>query len=151
MTEEKLDAAREFGATHGVLATEKKMNRIVQQITDGRGADYVFITVGVTQAYESAPEYLAPGGIMVMVGMPPTGERATYEPVMMAATSQSMLGSNMGNTVLKRDIPCLIELYRQGRLKLDELISRRYRLEEINEAIADTKTGNARRNVIVFD
>jgi S-(hydroxymethyl)glutathione dehydrogenase/alcohol dehydrogenase len=55
MTEEKLDAAREFGATHGVLATEEKMHRKIQQITDGRGADYVFITVGVTQAYESAP------------------------------------------------------------------------------------------------
>jgi len=57
----------------------------------------------------------------------------------------------MGSTVLKRDIPYLIDLYRQGRLKLDELITRRYRLEEINEAIVDTKAGNARRNVIIFD
>ena len=151
ITEEKLDAAKEFGATHGVLATEEKMHRIIRQITDGRGADYVFITVGVAQAYDSAPKYTAPGGIMVMVGMPPSGEKASYEPVMMAATSQSMLGSNMGDTMLKRDIPCLIELYRQGRLKLDELISKRYRLEEINEAIADTRAGNARRNVIVFE
>jgi S-(hydroxymethyl)glutathione dehydrogenase/alcohol dehydrogenase len=51
MTEGKLDAAREFGATHGVLATEEKMHRKIQQITDGRGADYVFITVDVGVKY----------------------------------------------------------------------------------------------------
>jgi len=52
--------------------------------------------------------------------------------------------------VLARDIPWLVEMYNQGRLKLDELVSRRYPLEDINAAIADTKAGAARRNVIVF-
>jgi S-(hydroxymethyl)glutathione dehydrogenase/alcohol dehydrogenase len=57
----------------------------------------------------------------------------------------------MGDVVIQRDIPWMVDLYSQGRLKLDELISGRWPLEQINEAIADTKTGSARRNVIVFD
>jgi S-(hydroxymethyl)glutathione dehydrogenase/alcohol dehydrogenase len=61
-----------------------------------------------------------------------------------------MVGSKMGDVVIARDIPWMIDLYGQGRLKLDELVSRRWRLEEINEAVADTRAGGARRNVIVF-
>jgi Zn-dependent alcohol dehydrogenase len=57
----------------------------------------------------------------------------------------------MGGTVLKKDIPYLIDLYQQGRLKLDELVTRKYSLDEINEAIEDVKSGKSRRNVIVFD
>jgi len=151
LSQEKLDAATEFGATHGILATNTKPHRQVRKLTGGRGADYVFVTVGAAEAYQTAPQYLNVGGKMVMVGMPPLGVTATYEPVLMALASKSMIGSYMGDTVLGRDIPYLIDLYKQGRLKLDELITRRYRIEEINEAIADTVAGNARRNVIVFD
>ncbi len=62
-----------------------------------------------------------------------------------------MVGSKMGDVVIQRDIPWLIDLYQQGRLKLDELISGHWSFDQINEAIADTKTGSARRNVILFD
>ena len=86
-----------------------------------------------------------------MVGMPQSGAMAEFEPVMLAATGQGMVGSKMGDVVIQRDIPWMVDLYSQGRLKLDELISGRWPLEQINEAIADTKTGSARRNVIVFD
>ena len=85
-----------------------------------------------------------------MVGMPPDGAKAGYEPVIAAAIAQGMLGSKMGDAVLARDIPWMAEMYRQGRLKLDELISGRWPLERINEAIADSRGGAARRNVIVF-
>ncbi|MEK6205514.1 MAG: zinc-binding dehydrogenase, partial [Amylibacter sp.] len=64
---------------------------------------------------------------------------------------QVLRGTKMGDTVLPRDIPELIGHYFAGRLKLDELISNRYALDQINEAIADTKAGHSRRNVIVFD
>ena len=147
---EKLIAAREFGATHGVLASERRPDRKVKEINGGRGVDYVLVTVGVTAAYQSAPRYLCRGGTLVMVGMPPSGATVEYEPVMAAAASHAMLGSNMGDTNLARDIPFLVDLYKQGRLKLDELVSGRYRLEEINEAIADTLKGKSRRNVILF-
>jgi S-(hydroxymethyl)glutathione dehydrogenase / alcohol dehydrogenase len=62
-----------------------------------------------------------------------------------------MIGSKMGDVVIKRDITWMVDLYQQGRLKLDELISGRWRLDQINEAIADTKTGAARRNVIILN
>ncbi|MCF6315606.1 MAG: Zn-dependent alcohol dehydrogenase [Marinosulfonomonas sp.] len=150
MLEDKLDAAMEFGATHGILASDPKPWSAVRKLTGGRMADAVFVTVGAISAYETAPRYLATGGKMVMVGMPHSGDKASYEPVIIAATGQAMIGTKMGDVVLKRDIPWMIDLYQQGRLKLDELVSGRYSLEQINEAIADTRTGAARRNVILF-
>jgi Zn-dependent alcohol dehydrogenase len=61
-----------------------------------------------------------------------------------------MIGSKMGDAVIARDIPWMVDLYQQGRLKLDELVSQTWTLDQINEAIADTKTGSAKRNVITF-
>jgi S-(hydroxymethyl)mycothiol dehydrogenase len=147
---EKLEAARAFGATDGVLATDPKPWRAVQAATGGRLADAVFVTVGAIPAYEAAPRYLAPQGRVVMVGMPHSGAMAEYEPVVLAALGQGMVGSKMGDVVLARDIPWMIDLWRQGRLKLEELVSGRWTLDEINAAIADTKAGAARRNVIVL-
>ena len=86
-----------------------------------------------------------------MVGMPKTGDKSVYEPVMMAAVSQGMIGSKMGDVIIKRDIPWIVDLYEQGRLKLDELVSKTWTLDQINEAIADTKLGSTKRNVIVFE
>jgi len=147
---EKLEGALEFGATDVINAADKDVARQVRKLTGGRGADFVFITVGAISVFETATRLLAPRGEMIMVGMPPSGAKASYEPVILSALSQSIKGSLMGDTVLKRDIPWLIEQYRQGRLKLDELITNRYSLDQINEAIADTKAGKSRRNVIVF-
>ena len=76
---------------------------------------------------------------------------AEFDPVTMAAWGQHMMGSKMGSTQLARDIPYLVSLYQSGRLKLDELITGRYSLDQINEAIASTKKGETLRNVIVFD
>ncbi|GHA44945.1 S-(hydroxymethyl)mycothiol dehydrogenase [Amylibacter ulvae] len=148
--QEKLDAAVEFGATHALIS-DADLHDNIRALTDGRGVDYVFVTVGAVQAFNAAPDLLAPRGEVVMVGMPPVGVKAEYEPVNLAGMSQSMRGSKMGEAVLQRDIPQLIDLYRQGRLKLDELISNTYSLDQINDAIADTRKGVSRRNVILFD
>lgn len=149
MTEDKLATAFEFGATDGVLATEEKPWRTAKEAL-GRGADAVFVTVGAARAYDDAPRYLAGGGRMIMVGMPHSGVESRYEAANFAAASQAMIGSKMGETVIRRDIPWMVDLYGQGRLKLDELISNRWPLDRINDAIADTKSGSARRNVITF-
>lgn len=150
MSPEKLEIAKEFGATDGVLATDPKPWTRAKRIM-GRGADAVIVTVGAIPAYDTAPRYLGYGGQVIMVGMPHSGQTSTYEPVMMAAVGQGMTGSKMGDVVIRRDIPWMIDLYQQGRLKLDELVSGRWTLDQINEAIADTKTGSARRNVILFN
>ncbi|MFK7880012.1 Zn-dependent alcohol dehydrogenase [Roseobacter sp.] len=151
MSAEKLETAIEFGATDGVLATQESPWKDAFKALGGRGADAVIVTVGAIPAYDQAPRYLAQGGKVIMVGMPHSGAGSTYEPVVLAALGQGMVGSKMGDVVIQRDIPWMVDLYGQGRLKLDELISGRWRLDQINEAIADTKSGAARRNVIVFE
>ncbi len=151
MTDEKLEIAKEFGASHGVLASLKEPWKAAYKALGGRGADAVLITVGAIPAYDQAPRYLGLGGKAVMIGMPHSGDEASYEPVILAALGQGLVGSKMGDVVIQRDIPWMIDLYEQGRLKLDELVSGRWSLDQINEAIADTKTGSAKRNVILFD
>lgn len=150
LADEKLDAARAFGATDALRADMKGLRRAVMALTEGQGADYVFVTVGVISAYQGAPALAAKGGMVVMVGMPPSGARMQVEPVIVAATAQTLKGSFMGATVVQRDIPYLVDLWRQGRLKLEELISGRYRFEQINQAIADARSGAVRRNVIII-
>ena len=150
MSDEKLAIAKEFGATDGVLATQAKPWRAAIKAM-GRGADAVIVTVGAVAAYDVAPRYLANSGKVIMVGMPHSGAFSSFEPVNLAAMGQGMIGSKMGDVVIQRDIPWMVDLYQQGRLKLDELISGTWSLDQINEAIADTKTGAARRNVIVFN
>ncbi len=149
MTEDKLAAAVEFGATDTVLATgETPWDDAITAM--GRGADAVLVTVGIAGVYDAAPNYLAKGGKVIMVGMPATGSVSSYEAGNLAAASQAMIGSKMGDAVIKRDIPWMVDMYEQNRLKLNELISKRWRFDQINEAIADSKSGTARRNVIVF-
>lgn len=150
MTEEKLGMAKEFGATHGVLATGEKPWSEAKKITGGRGADAVFVTVGVAPVYDAAPRYLAPGGSVIMVGLPHATEKAKYSPLAMGNASQGIQGTMMGDTVISRDIPWMVDMYDQGRLKLDELISNHFTLDQINEAIASTKSGSAKRNVVML-
>lgn len=150
MLKDKQDDAFEFGATDFVDAQNGRPWDKVHDITKGKMADAVLVTVGSIPVYETAPHYLNFNGKIIMVGMPCTGATAQYEPVNFAATNQAMIGSKMGNVVLARDVPWMIDLYQQGRLKLDELVSKHWTLDQINDAIADTKSGTARRNVIVF-
>lgn len=148
---EKLSQAKEFGATDGIIASDSDVADQIRAITDGRGVDYVFVTVGVAAVYQAALDYLGPRAELVMVGMPPVGAEMSLEPVNIAASSQVLRGTKMGDAVLSRDIPKLVNWYQTGELKLDEMVAGTYSLDQINEAIAATKSGSAGRNVIVFD
>ena len=150
ISDEKITAARLFGATHGINSRDEDAATAVRALTDGRGADYVFVTVGVTAVIEQGFGLIRKGGTLVLVGMPGSGEIAGFEPLTVANDCQVVLGSKMGSSRIRVDIPKLVDLYQQGTLKLDELISGRYRLQEINEAIASVNRGEALRNVIVF-
>lgn len=150
MSPEKIEMAKEFGATDGVLATAEKPWNAARDAAGGRRADVVLVTVGSVAAYDSAPRYLALKGRLIMVGMNHDGTHAQYDPAVVAVLGQSMIGTKMGDANLSRDIPWMVDLYGQGRLKLDELVSATWTLEQINEAIADTRNGKAKRNVIVF-
>ena len=151
LADDKLDAAKGFGATHGINPKTDDAAAAVRALTEGRGADYAFVTVGAKAAVEQAFGLIRPGGAVVIVGMPADGVTAEFEIVNIADAGQRVIGSKMGSTRLKVDVPKLVALYQQGRLKLDELITGRYPLAQINEAVASAKRGEALRNVIVFD
>jgi Zn-dependent alcohol dehydrogenase len=146
----KLATAMEFGATHTINPDEEDALSTINTLTQGRGADYVFVTVGSTRAIEQSVDFARKGGTICIVGMPPSGALAAFEGVDIANNAKKLIGSKMGSTRLQVDMPRLVELYQQGRLKLDELISNRYPLEQINEAVASVRQGEALRNVIVF-
>jgi Zn-dependent alcohol dehydrogenase len=150
VAESKLGVAATFGATHGIEASHADAAAQVRSLTGGRGADYVFVTVGSETAIEEGLGMLRPLGTLVVVGMPPSGVRFGVVAVDFADAGLRLLGSKMGSSDPALAVPRLTGLYEQGRLKLDELISARYPLEEINEAIAGVEHGTANRNVIVF-
>ena len=147
----KREGSFEFGATHSVDGGAPDAVEQVMAATGGRGADYVFVTVGARAAIEQAPSFLAPGGAAVIVGMTPTGVNSEIDTTTLADASQRILGSKMGSGRLALDIPVLVDLYEQGRLKLDELVSETYPLERINEAIESVRAGAARRNVLLLE
>lgn len=150
VSDEKLAAAKRFGATHTINSMREDPPAAVRALTDGRGADYVFVTVGLKSVIEQAFGLIRKGGTLVLVGMTASGEIAGFEPLTVANDCQVVLGSKMGSSRIRTDIPRLVEHYQQGRLKLDELISGRYALQDINDAIASVRRGEALRNVICF-
>ena len=146
----KLEASKEFGATHGINSKTQDVAAEVKALTNGRMADHVLVSVGVGPAIEQGIGLMGKGAETVIVGMPPSGVTTTFDPSWIAADSQRIIGSKMGSAQTPADIPQLVGLYRGGRLKLDELVTKEYPLEEINEAIAAVKRGEALRNVVVF-
>ena len=146
----KLNDADEFGATDRINSMKQDAGEALRQMTGGRGADYVFITVGAKPAFDAAYAMLAPGGAAVLVGMPADGVMSEYEIVSLASNAQRILSSKMGSADIRVDIPKLVGLYQDGNLKLDQLITGRYPLSDINTAIASVRSGKVRRNVIVF-
>ena len=146
----KLTVAPAFGATHVIDARAADVAARVAALTGGRKADYVFVTVGAKSAMEQGLTLMKRNGATVIVGMPPSGVVSAYDPGWLASDGQRILGSKMGSARIQIDVPKIVELYKAGRLKLDELISGRYKLADINEAVASSKRGDALRNVIVF-
>ena len=146
----KMKTAMDFGATHTVNAGRDDAIEAVKQLTSGRGADYVFVTVGSIAAIRQGLSMSGPRGTTVIIGLPPVKEMLSFMPLELIGSEKTMTGCFMGSTNLKVDIPRLIALYQAGHLKLDELITGRYPLELINEAIESTEKGEALRNLIMF-
>ena len=148
LLDSKLEAAKAFGATHTVKGSDKDAVKQVQQLTSGRGADYVMVTGGGTAAIQQGYSMTGPRGLGVVVGLSPRGETLTL-PAFFGG-ERMVTSSSMGTTRLAVDVPKLVDLYQAGKLKLDELITARYPLEQINEAIAAVERGEALRNVIML-
>lgn len=145
----KHELARQFGATH-VLPSDERTVAELRALSGGRGVDKAFEAVGLPQLQERAFEAVRPGGTLTLVGTAPDGSTTNLPGAVITRTEKTVRGSFYGSVHPEREIPALLHLYSAGRLNLEQLITRRYRLSQINDAFADMTSGNVARGVIVF-
>jgi S-(hydroxymethyl)glutathione dehydrogenase / alcohol dehydrogenase len=141
--------ARGFGATHFVPAGADAV-RAIRDLTGGRGADHVFESVGLPAVQEESLEAVRPGGTLTLVGLSPMGSGTNLPGALIVRREKTIKGSYYGSVNPRRDFPMLIDLYLKGRLQLDQLVSRAYTLDQINEAYAGMLSGGTARGVIVL-
>ena len=145
----KLDLARALGATHAVEASKTDPVAEIRRITR-RGADFTFVAVGDTRAVGQAVDALAPGGTCVVIGVPATGATLPLDVRPLVTGERVIRGSSYGSARTREDLPRLATLYLAGKLKIDQLITRRYGLDEANEAFRALAAGELARGLIVF-
>jgi len=146
----KLEHARVFGATDVVNAAAVDAAAAVRELTGGRGADYVFEAVGRKETIEQSLAATRRGGTCVVIGVGSTRESVALNVFGIPFYEKRLVGSWYGSADVHVDVPKLYRLYRAGKLKLDQLVTRRYALDELNRAFADMTSGAGARGVIVF-
>ena len=146
----KMELAREFGATHALMADSHTLQAI-RDLTGGRGADHVFEAVGVPAIQEASLEAVRPGGTLTLVGLSPMGTGTNLPGAVITRQEKTIKGSYYGSVNPSRDFPLLIDLYMTGKLNLDHLISKTYPLEQINAAYDAMLSGEVARGIIVFE
>jgi S-(hydroxymethyl)glutathione dehydrogenase/alcohol dehydrogenase len=150
IADNKLAYAREMGASHTFRADQANVSEAIRGLT-GRGVDYAIVAVGSGGAVQQAWNALAPGGTCVMVGLMAAGTALTLEqPNRLMGAELRLIGSRYGSARPSDDFPKLVELYLADKLKLDQLITNRYPLEEANEAHRALAAGETARSIFVF-
>jgi S-(hydroxymethyl)glutathione dehydrogenase/alcohol dehydrogenase len=147
--ESKLGMAREFGATEVIHASERDPVDAVRELT-GRGVHYSFEAIGLKETAEQAFRMLNAGGTATIIGMIPVGVKIELSGSSFLQEKR-IQGSSMGSNRFRIDMPRFIDFYMAGKLHLDEMISKRVKLEQINEAFKDMEAATVARSVIVFD
>lgn len=147
--ERKGDISLSFGATDYVMAGPNTVADIRDK-TNGRGADYVFEAIGLPEVQEECLLAVRPGGMVIFAGVAPMGSGTNLPGAIITRQEKTVTGTYYGSANPARDFPLYAELYRQGLLDLDRLVSRTYRLEMINEAYAEMLGGETARGLIVF-
>lgn len=151
LEDRKLELATSFGATDAVNPNEGDPVEAVLALTDGVGVDYAIEVIGNVKTIEQAYSMVRRRGTVVVVGMA-AGDRQIQTPAQDIVRSEKRLvGSYYGSSNPREDMPELLNLYDEGKLKLDELITQTYRLDQINQAFDDLKSGQNARGVIVFN
>jgi len=146
----KLRLARDLGATHLVNAGSEDAISMARQLTGGRGADCVIEAAGDPRAFRLSAEAVRPGGQIIWLGKVNVDREVAFRWGSLMGEKR-IVRSSYGGARPQRDFPLLARAYLDGTLKLDELISRRIRLEDINEGFAALKRGEVVRAVITFD
>ena len=146
--ENKLDMAKTFGATDVVNASEVNAIGEVRELTGG-GVQYSFEAIGLKQTAEQAFSMLRPGGTATIIGMIPIGVKIELTGAAFLQ-EKKIQGSMMGSNRFRVDMPRFIDFYLAGKLHLDEMVSKRIKLSQVNEAFVDMKSGSVARSVIIF-
>ncbi len=145
----KLAHAQNMGATHLVNAAEDDPVAAVKDLTAGLGADYAFEAVGLPEHIEQAYDSTRKGGVCVILGIAPPEARARINVNQLVYAEKTLKGSIYGSTRPRIDLLRLIELEREGKLALDQLLTRTYPLGRINEAYADLEKGELARGLLL--
>ena len=149
MSESKLELAQQLGATHVVDASKVDPVAAVKEITGG-GVHHSFEAVGLKLTAEQSFQMLRNGGQATIIGMIPVGTKIEiHGPELLS--EKTLTGSNMGSNQFRTDMPRFVDMYLDGRLHLDEMVSKTIGLDEINEGFEDMKAGNVARSVIMFE
>ena len=150
MADAKLEMAKQFGATNVLNAkAEENVVKALRKLTGG-GADYAFECVGYGEIAAQAYGCLRKGGTAVVVGVASQKDNTTVRTASLTFEEKTLTGSYFGSARPREDFPRLLALYRAKRLKLDELITRTYAIDEAPQAFADLASGRNARGVIVF-
>jgi NDMA-dependent alcohol dehydrogenase len=148
----KLTWARDFGATHGLYAQGEELTRAVLELTDGIGVSHAFVCIDPPSTLLPAFRATAKAGNVVVTALTPdTVTEMKIPPLELFVTQKAIMGAVYGFASPRVQIPELLALYRTGALKLRELITQTYRLDEINSGYADLEAGKNLRGVLVFD
>src|SRR5437588_5761281 len=146
----KLEIATRVGATHAVDASQDDPVTAVRALTGGAGVDHAFEAVGVAKLVRQAIESLAIRGTATIVGVLPPDAMIEF-PWMAIRPECKVQTSRMGSNRFRYDIPLYLDFYKQGRLHLDEMVTKRGKLGDINEAFRAMKAGEVARTVLTFD
>ncbi len=146
----KLEMARSLGATHTVNSETDDAVQAIRSLTGGAGVDHAFEAVGVAALVRQAIESLAIRGTATIVGVLPPDATIAF-PWMAIRPECRVQTSRMGSNQFRSDIPTYLELYRQGQLHLDEMVTRRRPLSEINDAFRAMTAGEVARTVVTFE
>jgi S-(hydroxymethyl)glutathione dehydrogenase/alcohol dehydrogenase len=146
----KRETALELGATHSGDPGSDDIVGLLLELTDGRGADVAVDTAGVPGIVAQAYDSVRRGGIVVAVGIPPLGATANLPAESLPREEKVVTGSFYGSCHPQTDMPRVLDLYMDGRLPLDRLVTRTYSLEEINDAFAAMNAGEVARGVVTF-
>lgn len=144
----KLELARRFGATDALNAAEGDVVERMVDMTDG-GVDYSFEAIGLKQTVEQAWRMLRVGGTATVIGMMPLGVKIEIAGSELLS-ERKLTGSNMGSNRFRTDMPRLVDFYLAGKLHLDDLISARLKLEQVNDALDALQEGEVARQVLVL-
>jgi len=151
LLDNKLAYAKQFGATHAINAKSGDVVKQVQALTDGLGVDFAFDAIGTEATALQIVDALAPGGHAVLVGIPAYSVRAPISPFAMVYAEKTISGTYYGSVRPDVDFPILADLDMDKKINLDDLISRTYKFDEINEGFRLLVTGAVARGIIVFD